>query len=572
MNINNLTEEQLRHVIKYMLLKEAYPNPNNPKTGAQNTDSPFANEGWFNDPTLRNAYEIYQLMQNPDVLSQAGEFQAAMGLQQAPVNRKRGRGSRAVNVPVVKDVPGIGQNIPVMRPQYDPGTSPRTAKTRGNIADNIFNKIKFLHEKSKELYANEKMKLIYDATSSGFIAPMDSSIQRQIEAEVRSLLNRPKISPLQTDFDSINPTTLAQGSTSISENIPESLHPYVDDNKGIIDTKKLQKDISKWPFSSNPFGKTKANQSKYSHQNYAYNADKTAGTKKINESVVVQAYNNLSLNDPAQAYHFIMDNCQLPTGDDVEIAIAHYAHLITGEDVEHIDSTGTDILMSGTGGTKIECKSSKKPNTIEKGLSASFPEDNINKYYFFISNRGNDQQTQLSIVNSMLLRFVLLISDITADATLSSGDPDVQQDYENNVLQRYVTKFGNKNSQSTSDFSWIRDTILTNSEEVIQGFIRKTTLQFQKGNAEDFDDTVTFRVGNAKVMVRTQVNWGLSEEDLSAIDEEESDDINESRIYKDVLKSIIRHVKKEKAQKDNLKINLSESHMLRLARQLKKKD
>jgi len=62
----------------------------------------------------------------------------------------------------------------------------------------------------------------------------------------------------------------------------------------------------------------------------------------------------------------------------------------------------------------------------------------------------------------------------------------------------------------------------------------------------------------------------LSEEDLIADnDEEETDDINESRIYKDVLKSIISHVKKEKAQKDNLKINLSESHMLRLAKHLK---
>jgi len=558
MNISNLTEEQLRHVIKYMLLKEAYPNPTNPKSGAQNTGSSFANESWFNDPALRNAYQIYQLMQNPDSLSQAGDFHVALGLQQAPAYRKRRRGKKTVNEPIVKNVPGIGENIPVVRPQFDTGTSTRTSKTKGNIADNIFNKIKFLHEKSKELYANDKMKRIYDEVSSGFIAPMDSSIQSRIEAEVRNLLNRPKKSPLETDFESIN------------ENIPESLQPYIDDNTGIIDTQEIQKEISKWPFSSNPFGKTKANQAKYSHQDYAYNADKTAGTKKINESVVVKAYKNLGLSNPAQAYHFIMDNCQLPTGDDVEIAIAHYAHLITGEDVEHIDSTGTDILMSGEGGTKIECKSSKKPNTIEKGLSASFPEDNINKYYFFISNRGNDQQTQLSIVNSMLLRFVLLISDITTDATLSPEDTDVQQDYENNVLQRYVAKFGNKNSQSESDFSWIRDTIRTNSEEVIKGFIQKTTLQFQKGNAEDFDDTVTFRVGNAKVMVRTQVNWGLSEEDLIADnDEEETDDINESRIYKDVLKSIISHVKKEKAQKDNLKINLSESHMLRLAKHLK---
>jgi len=529
-----ISEARLKKIMENMI-QEAVPGGEDP-TNKSGTE--FANEPWFSDEHLRNAWEVYKLMQDPSQLSGLGEFQIEMGQYPAqatdkvqdPKNKRR-----KIKVPATVDYPRLGTH-PRMEPSLDPTRSPRTSKTKGDIAKNIFNKIRFLHIKSEDFYADDVMKDIYLAIQSGFIPASTSEGQKKLDQKIRDILGRPEKNPLEDAYQEYVEDQLLQP-TSI---IPDALQNYIADNESLDKERIAQELKTKWPWGANVFGNTKSLQAKESHSLYAYNADKSKGITLVENSVVTRAYKALNMSNPGEVYHYIMENCILPTGDDVEIAVAHFFHILSNKTTSHIDSTGTDIVMNDN--IKIECKSSKSPNTIERGLHASFPEDNVNKYYVFISNRGDTSKTQIAVVNSMLLRFVLLISDVTASPQLSdTSDPDVSSDYDNKILHQYVQKFGNLNTEQTPDFKWVESTIRNNSEDIIEAFVAKTSMQFAKGNAEDFEDTVTFRVGNAKVMVRTQVNWGLSEEDLKIDDslEAETDDLNESNsLYSSILKDL----------------------------------
>ena len=377
---------------------------------------------------------------------------------------------------------GADYRIPTgeLRSEYDPNISSRTKKTRGNIASNVFNNVVYLHEKSEALFVDDpNFKKIYQGLPQNKIPAKDSNTLNRLDVKIRNMLGR------QAD----------EGSD----------------------------------FLKSVFGNDRKIQREKSHDLYCYRQN------SMKDSIIIKAYNSLNLNSPAQVYHYVMENCLLDTGDDVEIGIAHYFFLLSGLPTEHIDGTGTDLRIGSFG---VECKSSAKANNIEAGLHASFPEDNRNKFYAFISNRGSATETQVCLVNSKLLRFILLFPDIYN--TINNSDSEDKSD--GRMLHDYINKYGNNRTSKRADYSWIRKTILDNSTDIINNFIDKTTTQFQNGNAEDFNDTVTFSVGNAKVMVRTQVSWGLSALESSRSDsgdnEDEIDVVTESLLEKILLELI----------------------------------
>lgn len=373
------------------------------------------------------------------------------------------------------------QKEPSIYKDLEAGLGGRTKKTRGSIHSNVFNNVMLLHEKSHVFFTPQTGGILpcYRNITNNTLKPKNNATINQLDIKIRDILQRP-----------------ATGK-----------------------------------YKSNVFGKTQAQQKNESHEHYKYR------TGNIGDSVIIQAYNDLMLSDPVQAYYYVMDNCNLPTGDDVELGIAHYFYLLTGLSTQHIDRTGTDISL---GDYKIECKSSSKPNTIESGLHASFPEDDRNKFYVFISNRGSDTETQINIINSKLLRFILLFPEIEKQRT-SNNENEIS------LVNDYIQKFGNKSEGKNPNFDWIRTTVKNESENIINNFINKTTLQFQNGNSEDFDDSVTFQVGNAKVMIRTQVSWGLSQllTTDNITDNENDQELSESsnKIYQKILLELLKNSK-----------------------------